>query len=298
MTSRGIEAREDDGVRREAESGTTPSAEKREVQEFWDDASCGERLYLPDTDADGYRAQAQERYRLEPYIEAFARFAETRGKDVLEIGVGLGADHQRFAEAGARLHGLDLTDRAIDHTRRRLSLFGLNSDLRTGDAERLPFPDDAFDFVYSWGVIHHSPDTAAAAREILRVLRPGGRFAVMIYHRRSIVGYMLWLRYAMLRGRPWTSLDSIYGRYLESPGTKAYTVDSAKALFAGADDVRARSVLTHGDLLESAAGQRHVGPLLSAARAVWPRPLIKRFLPRHGLFLLIDGHKPAPKRSS
>lgn len=270
-----------------------PDAEKAEVRDFWDEASCGELLYLPATDADGYRAQAEERYRLEPYIPGFARFAEAKDKDVLEIGVGLGADHQRFAEAGARLTGIDLTPRAVEHSRQRLALLGLNSTIQVGDAEHLPFADASFDLVYSWGVIHHSPDTPAAAREILRVLRPGGRFAVMIYHRKSFVGYMLWLRYAALRGRPFTSLDSIYSRYLESPGTKAYSVEQARALFDGAEAIEAQTVLTHGDLLTGSAGQRHEGRALRLARKVWPRRTITRLFPRHGLFLLIEGRKPA-----
>lgn len=272
---------------------TFPEATKTDVQDFWNEASCGEALLLPSTDRAGFEAQARERYRLEPYIEGFARFGDARGLDVLEIGVGLGADHQRFADAGARLYGIDLTERAIAHTRQRLALFGLTSDLQAGDAENLPFPDASFDVVYSWGVIHHSPDTPRAAAEILRVLRPGGRLSVMVYQRRSLIGVMLWLRYGLLTGRPWTTLDQIYSRHLESPGTKAYSPQEGAALFAGADAVHVRSVLTHGDLLSSGAGQRHEGALLNLARRVWPRRAIKRFLPGWGLFLLIDGIKPA-----
>lgn len=265
---------------------------KAQVREFWSRAACGEELLLAGTAPEDYRAQAAERYRLEPYIAEFARFDEAGGKDVLEIGVGLGADHQRFAEAGARLCGIDLTQRAVEHSRRRLAGLGLISDLRVGDAEHLPFANGSFDMVYSWGVIHHSPDTPAAAREILRVLRPGGRLAVMIYHRHSLVGAMLWLRYALGRGRPLTSLDRIYADHLESPGTKAYSLSQARDLFAGATELRARTVLTHGDLLESAAGQRHRGPLLALARRVWPRRLIRLLLPGAGLFLLIEGRRP------
>jgi ubiquinone/menaquinone biosynthesis C-methylase UbiE len=274
-------------------SGQSATGEKEQVRDFWNEASCGERTLLRGTEAEHYRRQADERYRLEPYILEFADFGGCAGKSVLEIGVGLGADHQRFAEAGARLHGIDLTPRAIEHTQRRLALFGLESDLRVADAERLPFDDNSFDVVYSWGVIHHSPATAAAAREILRVLRPGGRFAVMVYHRHSMVGYMLWLRYALMRGPPWMGLAEIYSRYLESPGTKAYRPAEAEALFAGAHDVSSTTVLTHGDLLESAAGQRHEGAMLNIARKIWPRRLIRRYLSGHGLFLLVQGRKPA-----
>lgn len=264
---------------------------KNAVHDFWNTAACGEQLLLPATDEAGYRAQSAERYRLEPFIAPFAQFESAAGLDVLEIGLGLGADHERFAAAGARLHGVDLTSRAVEITRARLSLSGLSSDLRTADAECLPFDDAVFDLVYSWGVIHHTPDTPAAAREILRVLRPGGTFRVMIYNRWSLVGLMLWTRYAFLRGRPAMSLDEVYARYLESPGTKAYTAAEARNLFRGAKNVAVRTVLTHGDLLESGAGQRHEGRLLDVARLVWPRWLLRRLCPGMGLFMLIEGNK-------
>jgi ubiquinone/menaquinone biosynthesis C-methylase UbiE len=261
------------------------------VREFWDEASCGEALYLDAANQESYARQARIRYELEPYIEDFARFSTAKGKKVLEIGVGLGADHQRFAEAGADLTGVDLTTRAVEHTSRRLAAFGLRSDVRVMDAENLEFPDATFDVVYSWGVLHHSPDTAKAVREVYRVLKPGGEARVMIYHKYSFVGYMLWARYALLRFRPFTSLSTIYSKYLESPGTKAYSVRQARELFRDFRDVKTRIELTHGDLLSSAAGQRHQGVLLSLARRVWPRRLIRKIAPGNGLFLLITARR-------
>jgi SAM-dependent methyltransferase len=261
------------------------------VHDFWDRAACGEALYLQEARAASYLEQARQRYELEPYIESFADFAGCAGKRVLEVGVGLGADHQRFAQAGARLSGIDLTERAVAHTRRRLALFGLESGLSLGDAENLPFADAAFDMVYSWGVIHHSPDTARAVAEIHRVLRPGGTARVMIYHKWSLVGYMLWARYALARLRPWLTLTEVYARYLESPGTKAYTVRQARRMFAAFAAVEVRVVLTHGDLLASAAGQRHRGALLRIARRLWPRALLRRLARGQGLFMLISAVK-------
>lgn len=267
---------------------------KTSVHDFWNEASCGERLLLPSADRAGFEQQARERYRLEPYIESFADFECWRGRKMLEVGVGLGADHQRFVEAGADTYGIDLTPRAIEMCGLRLQAFGLGSDLRVGDAEQLPFADAVFDLVWSWGVIHHSPDTPTAVREIHRVLKPGGTARVMIYHTWSLVGLMLWLRYGLLRGRPWTTMREIYSRHLESPGTKAYTPDEARGLFAGFDDVRIETVLTHGDLLSSGAGQRHGGPLLAIARRLWPRRLITWLFPKAGLFMLIDAKKRLP----
>ena len=95
----------------------------------------------------------------------------------------------------------------------------------------------------------------------------------------------------MLRLRPFTPLREIYSKYLKSPGTKAYTVAEARALFRGFNRASIRTVLTHGDLLSSAAGQRHQGPLLSIARVVWPRWLIRRLFPKFGLFMLITAEK-------
>jgi SAM-dependent methyltransferase len=271
-------------------TAATKSA-KDAVLEHWEQASCGEELYLRSPTPEGYREQARRRYELEPYIEEFADFAAARGLRVLEIGVGLGADHERFAAAGAKLSGIDLSRRAVEHARRRLTLFGLDSMLLVGDAECLPFADSSFDLVYSWGVIHHSPDTAAAAAEIHRVLRPGGCAKIMIYHRWSLVGYMLWLRYALARLRPWLSLDRLYSSYLESPGTKAYSRAQARGLFAAFRRVAIETRLTHADLLESQAGQRHEGALIRIARAVWPRALLRRFAAGQGLFMLITAVK-------
>jgi len=119
---------------------------------------------------------------------------------------------------------------------------------------------------------------------------------VTIYQKYSMVGLMLWLRYALLRGRPFTSLASIYRRFLKSPGTKAYTRAEGLALFAGAENRQARSVLTYADLLSSGAGQRHEGALLSVMRHVWTRRLIRTVPPSSGLFLLIEGEKPRRAR--
>lgn len=264
---------------------------KKDVHDFWNEASCGENLYLKGSNKDSYLAQMKKRYELEPYIESFAGFEDGNGRDVLEIGVGLGADHQRFAQAGARMTGVDLTSRAVEHTRHRLAEFGLKSNLREADAEALPFADESYDLVYSWGVLHHSPNTAVAINEVWRVLRRGGRARVMIYNKHSLVGYMLWLRYALLAGAPWRSLTDVYSHHLESPGTKAYTEKEARKLFEQFAEVNISTVLTHGDLLDSDAGQRHRGKLLSIAKCLWPRRLFRLVLPRHGLFMLIEARK-------
>jgi hypothetical protein len=112
----------------------------------------------------------------------------------------------------------------------------------------------------------------------------------MIYHRYSMVAYMLWIRYSLLRGR-WLNLTQIWDRYNESPGTKAYTVKEAKALCSSFKEVQTKVQLSHGDLLMGQVGQRHKGLLLNIARAIWPRWFIRLFLPGHGSCLMIEARK-------
>ena len=261
---------------------------KTQVHDFWNANSCGEVYAVGDSEAEAYDAQAATRYALEPFIARFAKFHEGAGKKVLEVGVGMGADHtQWMRSAPARLVGVDLTPRAIGFTRKRCPA----SSLSVADAEVLPLPSEAFDIVYSWGVIHHSPDTPRCVAEIHRVLRPGGVARVMIYHTSSIVGFMLWARYALLAGRPSTSMREIYSRYLESPGTKAYSLSEARELFRAFSSFNASIELSPGDLFTGEAGQRHNGVALKVLRRIWPRGIVKKVFRQRGLFLLIEARK-------
>jgi SAM-dependent methyltransferase len=133
----------------------------------------------------------------EPPFSRLIPFDELAGRDVLEIGCGTGVHAALLARAGARVTAVDLTATAVDLTRRRLALEGLEADVREADAEALPFDERSFDFVWSWGVIHHSEHTDRVLAEIGRVLRPGGRLGAMVYHRNSIT---FWVHYVLFRG--------------------------------------------------------------------------------------------------
>jgi ubiquinone/menaquinone biosynthesis C-methylase UbiE len=265
---------------------------KEKVKEFWNEASCGENLYLKGgSKYEKYINQMSKRYELEAFILPFADFENQHNKKVLEVGVGLGADHQKFAENGAVLSGCDLTERAIEMTKNRFKLFNLSSELRVADAENLPYAENTFDTVYSWGVIHHTPNTPKAIQEIYRVLKKNGVGKIMIYHKKSIVGYMLWIRYGLMKLKPFRTLNFIYSNYLESSGTKAYTVTEAYELFKKFSSIKVETILCHGDLLTSQAGQRHEGSLLNIARKIYPRWIIKNLFPKKGLFMLIEVKK-------
>jgi len=159
---------------------------KERVRAFWQANPCGVKFAdaAPGT-RKFYELVEAHRYAKEWHIPDAADFAGAGGLKVLEIGCGLGTDGAQFAEAGADYTGVDLTEAAVELARKRFELFGLPGKFQTADAESLDFPDESFDLVYSHGVLHHTPETGRAIREIHRVLRPGGRAVVMLYHRDS-----------------------------------------------------------------------------------------------------------------
>jgi ubiquinone/menaquinone biosynthesis C-methylase UbiE len=159
---------------------------KERVRAFWQEHPCGTKFADAEPGSRRFFELVEaHRYDKEWHIPVAAGFAQTKDLAVLEIGCGLGTDGAQFAKAGAHYTGIDLTDAAVDLARRRFELFNLRGSFRVADAEKLDFPDNSFDLVYSHGVLHHTPDTQAAIREIHRVLRPGGRAVVMLYHRDS-----------------------------------------------------------------------------------------------------------------
>jgi ubiquinone/menaquinone biosynthesis C-methylase UbiE len=162
------------------------SSLKERVRAFWQANPCGTKF----SDAEPgsrrfYELVEEHRYTKEWHIPAAAGFAAANGLKVLEIGCGLGTDGAQFALAGAEYTGIDLTEAAVDLARRRFELWELTGGFKVSDAENLDFPSESFDLVYSHGVLHHTPDTPGAVREVHRVLRPGGRAVVMLYHRNS-----------------------------------------------------------------------------------------------------------------
>jgi SAM-dependent methyltransferase len=159
---------------------------KERVRAFWQAHPCGTKF----SDAamgtpEFFERVEAHRYTKEWHIPDAADFAGASGLRVLEIGCGLGTDGAQFVKAGAYYTGIDLTEAAIELARKRFEVSGLTGELRVADAENLDFTDGSFDLVYSHGVLHHTPDTARAVREIHRVLKPGGRAIVMLYHRGS-----------------------------------------------------------------------------------------------------------------
>lgn len=128
-----------------------------------------------------FRSQIEQ-----PWLPELVPFHAMGGLKVLEIGFGPGFDALSFMSHGAIYSGIDITPENVKRTRSHLGYYGYSPDVREADAEKLPFPAGSFDVVYSNGVLHHTPHIELAFAEAARVLRPGGDFYVVLYHRNSI----------------------------------------------------------------------------------------------------------------
>jgi len=162
-----------------------------EVNSFWNTEACGSHFVEHAVDERDFFEKFREyRYRTEWHIPLLVPFAESRGKTVLEIGTGNGAEGVMFARNGAEYTGVDLTDAALEATRKHFAVMGLAGKFQRENAEHLSFADGSFDWVFSHGVLHHTPNTQAAVHEVHRVLKPGGRAIIMLYHKHSFNYYI------------------------------------------------------------------------------------------------------------
>lgn len=268
-----------------------PEPLKARIREYWSEEPCATRGVAPDDRAAFFDQIEAERYEWEPHIPGFARWERGRGKKVLEVGVGAGTDLVNWARHGALLSGVDLTQPAIDLSRERLALEGMQADLRVCDAEHLPFEDDTFDVVYSYGVLMVTPDTERAIAEVHRVLKPGGVALLMLYNLNAWTTLNLWAYHALLKLRPWKSPRWVIYNYLESPGMKAYTEAETRELLRAFSSLSMSTQLLGGDLLQMRPSKRYAGALPRLLFALYPRPLVRRIGQRFGFGRLIEATK-------
>jgi SAM-dependent methyltransferase len=264
---------------------------KERVRIFWQAHPCGTKFSDAEIGTPEFFERVEaHRYEKEWHIPAAADFANTRGLRVLEIGCGMGTDGAQFAKAGAIYTGIDLTDAAVELARKRFQVSGLKGEFRVADAERLDFPEASFDLVYSHGVLHHTPDIEAAVREIHRVLKPGGRAMVMLYHRGSY-NYRVGIR--VLRRAGAGLLTSEAGIKLINLLTRE-PIDSlrehaqlAKNGNSSADDFLSQSTDGAGNPLARVYSRREARELFKDFSAVELRAyfLNKRFVPVIGSLL-------------
>jgi len=181
-----------------------------EVRAFWDRRPCnirhspklvGTREYFDEVEA--------RKYFVEPHIPGFAQFERWRGKKVLEIGCGIGTDSVNFARHGSALTAVELSEKSLEITRRRLEVYGLNAQLYCGDAEQLStfVPVEPYDLVYSFGVVHHTPHPERVLQEIQKYCRPETEIRLMLYSRWSWKTFWIMIMYG--KGAFWRASELV-----------------------------------------------------------------------------------------
>ncbi|HKP36134.1 MAG TPA: class I SAM-dependent methyltransferase [Pyrinomonadaceae bacterium] len=267
---------------------------KERVRAFWQAHPCGEKFSDAEFGTREFFERVEaHRYTKEWHIPEAANFAGARGLRVLEIGCGMGTDGAQFAAAGADYTGVDLTEAAIDLARKKFAASGLKGEFRVADAEKLDFADESFDMVYSHGVLHHTPDIESAIGEIHRVLKPGGRAVVMLYHRGSY-NYRIGIRIlrragaGLLKSNAGIKLVHLMtGEPVDSLREHAALVKASSNGYLSSDDFLSQSTDGAGNPLARVHSRREARELFRQFRRVELRAyfLNKRFIPIVGNLL-------------
>jgi 2-polyprenyl-3-methyl-5-hydroxy-6-metoxy-1,4-benzoquinol methylase len=213
-------------------------------------------------------------------------FDTLKDKSVLEIGCGMGLHSELLTRAGANHTAIDISETSIEATTRRLALHGLIANVKRMDARTLEFPDASFDFVWSWGVIHHSAQTGIIIKEIHRVLKPGGETRIMVYNVDGMSAYITIVRDYLTgfwRGRSideclWKRSDGFMARHY----SKDMLTDIMRIFFAEV------SVETYGQDADGIPLPRQIRPL--AMRLMSAKTLASRANAR-GSFLVMTAIK-------
>jgi SAM-dependent methyltransferase len=223
------------------------------VQAFWNARPCNIRHSPKPVGTKEYFDEVEKRkYFVESHIPGFADFPKWRGKKVLEVGCGIGTDTINFARNGAAVTVVELSDESMKVAQQRAKLFGLADKITfiSGNAEQLPrlMPPQKFDLVYSFGVIHHSPQPQTIVQHIRNnYMGPQSELRLMVYAKACYK--LFWI---MKEENVWDMgrADELVARNSEAqsgcPVTYSYTFADARRLLAGFDilDMRKAHIFT------------------------------------------------------
>ena len=161
------------------------SSSLQDVMDYWNRRPCNIRHSRKDVGSKEYFDEVEARkYMVEPHIPGFADFNSWKGKRVLEIGCGIGTDAINFIRAGADYTGIDLSDESVALAKKRLTVYGLNGEILQANAEELDL-SGKFDLIYSFGVIHHSPNPRKIIEKAHVLCNPGATLKIMLYAKNS-----------------------------------------------------------------------------------------------------------------
>jgi len=165
-----------------------------DIQEFWENnpVSAAAIPFEPGTPEffERHRKMRME-FESQDFLKAVYEWDQHTGERLLDIGCGTGFVVELYAKGGAKVFGIDIANRSVELTQKRVQILGLRADIRQANAEDLPFDDNYFDIVTSYGVLHHTPNTHIAIQEVFRVLKPGGKAILMFYNRNSFAYQLL-----------------------------------------------------------------------------------------------------------
>lgn len=164
------------------------------VRDYWNRRPCNLRHSLAPVGTREYFDQVEARkYMVEPHILGFSEFERWSGKKVLEIGCGLGTAAVSFARAGADYTGIELSEASLELARRRFYVYGLRGRFFVGNAEHLSqfVPVEPYDLIYSFGVVHHSPNPEMIVGEVRKFMAPHSEFRIMLYAKNSWKSIMI-----------------------------------------------------------------------------------------------------------
>lgn len=206
----------------------------KDVQHFWDSRPCNIRHSDKEIGTvDYFLDVSKKKYLVEPHILSFADFPQWKDKHVLEVGCGIGTAAQSFAECGAHYTGIDLSPESVKIAQKRFDLFNLKGDITVANIETYyDGTQDAcdcgnlYDLVYSFGVLHHTPDINISIKNIYHLMKPGGTFKLMLYAKDS------WKNFMIQDG-----LDQ-YEAQANCPIANTYTHDEVRSLLENFSDIQ------------------------------------------------------------
>jgi len=172
---------------------------KKQVQTYWSENPPGIEVEQRASrgSRDFYELLDKERYLVEDYLLDIISQVDVEGKRILEVGCGLGSDSRQFSIRGADIVSMDLSPSNVVLTCKGFKVCDLSGYSLVADAESLPFREESFDYVYSFGVLHHTPNTQGAIDEIRRVLKPRGWAIAMLYNK-GLSYKWIWLRHGLI----------------------------------------------------------------------------------------------------
>ena len=243
------------------------------VRAFWDEHICGDVFtHVTERSAQEYFHEVRQNrfyyeYHLMPFLQRVARAGHT----ILEVGCGIGMDLAELAKLGCCVTGVDLSPNSLQVAQSYLALTGLEAQLSVRNAEHLDFDDGMFDVVYSFGVLHHTPNITQALREVYRLLRPGGKAFLMLYSRYSLNNFMhVLLRVPYESPRNWKT---------DAPITRTFSKREVRCLLQDFTQVRIDKAYLFG------AGWRPLADIVPQ----WMNSSLGRFL---GWHWMIEAQKP------